>query len=298
MNKSHAAGIILIALAGILWGAMGTAVQHIFNISKSFTPLGLVAMRQLCAGLLFVAVATLISPAKTWAIFKDRRTLLDIVIGGVLVFTAHYTFFEAIFYSNAGTGAILLTTVPLFAALWLAFSKGQRLTLVEFICFLLASSGVALIVTNGSLDAVAFSPLALLWGLASAIIAAIYSIQPLRAIRKVGVTPVVAWGLLAGGIIGTCIAPFWTQHVNWTAETGLCFGYIVLFGTVAAFWCYMTGLKHVSPVVAGLLNCLEPLSAFFFSIVLLGDSMSAIQFLGVVLVMLNVCVLSFSKRGK
>ena len=83
--------------------------------------------------------------------------------------------------------------------------------------------------------------------------------------------------------------------MDWTLEGTLSFGYIVLFGTVAAFWCYLSGLKWISPVVAGLLNCLEPLSAFFFSIVLLGDRIGAVQAIGIALVVSNVALLALAK---
>ena len=57
----------------------------------------------------------------------------------------------------------------------------------------------------------------------------------------------------------------------------------------------MSGLKYVSPVMAGLLNCTEPLSAFLFSILLLGDTLGLAQFVGILLVMANVCLLALAK---
>ena len=246
-------GVLLVAAAGILWGGMGTSVQHLYALDIGFTPLGLVTFRQLTAGGLFVAVSALISPAKTFGIFKQPRIALDIFLSGAFVFLAHYTFFGSIYYSNAGTGAILLTTVPLFAALWYAFAKKEPVGRLEAACFLLAASGVLLIVTDGDFSSLKFSPLALLWGLVSAIFAAAYSIQPIRAIKAVGVTPVVAWGILSGGIFASVFSPPWSIEVAWSLDAAFSFGFIVVFGTVIAFWCFMSGLKYISPVAAGLL---------------------------------------------
>lgn len=289
-------GVLLVAAAGILWGAMGTSVQHIFALDIGFTPLGLVAFRQVTAGILFVALASLLNPRKTWGIFKNPKLALDIFAGGVFVFLAHYSFFESIYYSNAGTGAILLTTVPLFAAIWYAITKKEAVGRVEAACFLLAASGVLLIVTDGDFSTLKFSPMALVWGLASAIFAAAYSIQPIRAIKAVGVTPVVAWGILSGGIIASFVCPPWTVDVRWSLDAAASFGFVVVFGTVLAFWCFMSGLKYISPVAAGLLNALEPLSAFLFSVLLLGDHLGLVQLLGIALVIGNVVLLSLAKR--
>ena len=288
-------GIALIIAAGLLWGGMGTAVQYLFSSNESFTPLQLVTVRQLSAGALFIGAASLFMPGRMWGIWKNPRLLADIVVSGALIFGAHYSFFESIYYSNAGTGAILLTTVPLFCGVWYAVTQRRMVSPAEIVCFFLAASGVMLIVTNGNLSELMFSPLALSWGMLSAVIAAAYSIQPLKAIAKVGVIPVVAWGLLFGGCFASFMCPPWTISLVWTPSSFAAFGFIVVFGTILAFWSYMAGLKYVSPVMAGLLNCTEPLSAFLFSILLLGDTLGLAQFIGILLVMANVCLLALAK---
>lgn len=295
-DRRYLLGVLLVAAAGILWGAMGTSVQHLFSLDCGFTPLGLVTLRQLSAGLLFVAVSTIVSPAKTWRVFKRPKLALTIFCAGAFVFISHYCFFESIYYSNAGTGAILLTTVPLFAALWYALRKQSTVGWVEAACFGLAASGVLLIVTDGDFSSLKFSPLALIWGLLSAIFAAAYSIQPLRAIREAGVAPVVAWSILSGGIVASFFCPPWSIDIAWSTEAASAFGFIVVFGTVAAFWCFMSGLKFISPVIASLLNCLEPLTAFLFSVVLLGDRLGVFQLFGIALVLANVALLTLSKK--
>ena len=109
MNRLFFLGFLLTVIASIFWGAMGTAVQHLFLVKSGFSALGLVTLRQLSAGLLFVAIGTLVMPRKMWSVFSDRKLLFEIVVSGVLVFLAHFCFFRSIFYSNAGTAAIFLT---------------------------------------------------------------------------------------------------------------------------------------------------------------------------------------------
>ncbi len=295
MNHRVAAGIGLISLAGILWGAMGTAVQFLFQVAHGFNPLDLVALRQICAGTLFVCAAFCVQPRKMLAVFRTRRLLLDVFFSGVLIFTTHFCFFAAIFYSNAGTGAVFLTLVPLLCAAWLALTKKEPITRVEMICSVLAIAGVTLIVTDGDLGSLQFSPLAIVFGLGSTVLAATYNIQPLRAIREVGVVPVLSWGMLTGGFCGLIVAHPFSMPVDWSLTSVSIFGFIVVFGTVFAFWAFMEGLRRISPVIAALLNCLEPLSAFLFSVLLLNDVLGGWQILGIALVLANVCLLALSK---
>ncbi len=298
INRQAAIGIFLITFAGVLWGAMGTAVQFLLKVSPGFNPLDMVALRQICAGGIFVLAAMCVRPKQMLSVFHDFRLFIDVVIGGILIFTTHYCFFGAIFYSNAGTGAVFLTLVPLMAAVWLSFIKHQQIGPLEIVCFIFAVLGVYLIVTDGDWGTLQFSPNAIFFGLASAVIATAYSIQPLRAIGKVGVVPVVAWGMLAGGICGFFVGNPFSMEVTWNLTTISLMGFIVLFGTVTAFWIYMEGLRATSPVIAGLLNCMEPLSAFLFSIVLLGDRFGTWQLMGILCVLFNVCLLALAKVRK
>ena len=298
LNRRVAFGIGCITLSGILWGAMGTAVQFLFQVAQGFNPLDLVALRQICAGLVFVTVAFCVRPKQMLSIFHDTRTFIDILIGGVLIFSTHYCFFEAIYYSNAGTGAIFLTLVPLMAAVWLSVTQHQQIGPIEVACFILAALGVYLIVTDGNWATLQFSPMAILFGLLSAGIATAYNIQPLRATSKVGVVPVVAWGMLVGGFCGFLVGHPFSMPVTWNVTSIGLMAFIVLFGTVIAFWSFMEGLRSTSPVMAGLLNCMEPLSAFLFSIALLGDKVGFWQLVGIGLVLANICLLALAKARK
>lgn len=91
-------------------------------------------------------------------------------------------------------------------------------------------------------------------------------VQPRKLIIKVGVGPVVGFGMLFGGLVASVMNPPWTMNVQWTALSISAFTYVVLIGTVVAFWCYLSSLKYVSAVIVGLMVCFEPLSAYLLSV--------------------------------
>lgn len=196
VDRSNLAGVALVLLAGILWGAMGTSVQYLFSSGAFETPLELVTLRQLCAGSLFVLVMSLVRPRAIWRLWTDRGMVIDAAVSGALLFGAHNAFFESIYYSNAGTGAILLVTVPLWCGLWSAIVNRSPVPRLEIACFLLAAAGVSLIVTDGDFSGLVFSPMAIVWGLVSSIMAAAYNIQSKRLVARAGVVPALAWGLV------------------------------------------------------------------------------------------------------
>ena len=118
----------------------------------------------------------------------------------------------------------------------------------------------------------------------------------MRVIASAGVLPVVTWGTLFGGVAASFFAQPWSSGAVWSMGAALAFLYIVIFGTIIAFAAFLAGLKYVSPVIAGLLNCMEPLSAIFFSALLLGDHMGLWQWAGIVLVLSNVVIIALSRQ--
>ena len=275
-DSSFSKGIGLAIAASVFWGSMGVCAQYLLQ-QCSFTPLDLVSMRLVLAGLILLIMERLVFGRNIISPLKDIRT--------------------AVAASNAGTAAIVLTLVPLICAFWLSITEKRPLTMREGICFVLAASGVFLIVTKGNFSTLDLSFAGVLWGFVSAIFSAAYSIQPRKLIMKVGVGPVVGFGMLFGGLVASVMNPPWTMNVQWTAMSVSAFTYVVLVGTVAAFWCYLSSLKYVSAVIVGLMVCFEPLSAYLLSVFAFDLRIGMWEGAGICLVLLNVLVLSLPKKS-
>ena len=295
LPSHYLAGILLCATAGLCWGGLATACQFLFR-SGAIGPLELSSLRLLVSGALFVLIGVALRTPGMGAVFRSARDLRQVAASGLLLYSAHQTFFLAVYYANAGTGAIYLCTVPLLSAVWLAFSEGRRLTATDALCFALSVAGVALIVTDGDFTSLKFSPLSVLWGVLSVFAATAYAIYPREVTRRLGVTPVVSWSMVAGGLASLASARPWQAEIAWALPAVLSFAYIVLFGTIIAFWCYIKSLTWVSPVIVGLVVCLEPTSAYFFSALILGETMTLTQCAGVALVLLNVVILALGRQ--
>ena len=288
-DSSFSKGIGLAIAAAVFWGSMGVCAQYLFQ-QCSFTPLDLVSMRLVLAGLILLIMERVVFGRNIISPLRNAKTTVGILVAGLLILVSQLTFMLSVAASNAGTAAIVLTLVPLICACWLSLTEKRPLTIREGICFVLAASGVFLIVTKGNFTSLDFSFEGVLWGLASAVFSAAYSIQPRKLIIKVGVGPVVGFGMLFGGLVASVMNPPWTMNVQWT------FTYVVLIGTVVAFWCYLSSLKYVSAVIVGLMVCFEPLSAYLLSVFAFDLRIGLWEAAGICLVLLNVLVLSLPNK--
>lgn len=160
------------------------------------------------------------------------------------------------------------------------------------LCCAIAFFGVVFIVSKGDLTSFDFNWNTVFWGLVSAVFAVIYSIQPKPLIEKYGVEPVVSWGIFSAGVASFIVLRPIDAMLSLTPNGWLALGFIVVFGTAAAFWMYLYSLKYLSPVVVGLIVCIEPLSAFLFGVMFMNLHLGLLETLGVIMVLANVVILS------
>jgi drug/metabolite transporter (DMT)-like permease len=141
----------------------------------------------------------------------------------------------------------------------------------------------------------AISVEALVWGLVSAVAAAVYTMKPKRLIRKWRATLIIGWGMLLGGLCLVPVCPPWLFEGRWEVLSALIYAYVIVFGTVLAFGCYLGSLKYIQPAEAGILGSVEPLSAIVLSIVFLGASFGLMDILGTSLIIGTVFLLARRK---
>ena len=141
-------GIALAIAAGICWGSMGATAQFLMR-DFGFAPLDLVTLRIFTAGIVLLVLHAVTGGGNIFEPLKKNENLRDILLASATVLFAQYSFIQGIHYSNAGTAAVVITTVPLFVCVWLAFSERRPVRAVEMLCFLLATGGVVLLVTKG-----------------------------------------------------------------------------------------------------------------------------------------------------
>ena len=68
----------------------------------------------------------------------------------------------------------------------------------------------------------------------------------------------------------------------------LSFGYIIIFGTMAAYLCYLQSVKFIPAATTGMLSAFEPLTANIVSVLWLKEMLGGFQTLGAILILMTV----------
>lgn len=123
----------------------------------------------------------------------------------------------------------------------------------------------------------------------------VYNIVPKRLNKDFPISLVLGWGLIIGGTILSLYMKVWTLDGVNDLGGYLAVGGVILFGTVLAFSFYMTGVGIIGASRASLIAAIEPVAAAFFTSVWLGVRFVFFDYLGFILIML--CVFILSKKG-
>jgi drug/metabolite transporter (DMT)-like permease len=156
--------------------------------------------------------------------------------------------------------------------------------------------GTFLLVTKGNIHTLSISGAALFWGILSAFALAFYTLFPGSLLSKWGSLKTVGWGMLIGGLGFSFIHPPWKFQGHWSLPSFLAVLFVIIFGTLIAFFCYMESLKYINVSEASLLACVEPLSAAFLSVAWLHVSFSATEWIGAISIIATIFILSGVKR--
>ena len=124
--KSLLIGIGVTLLGGALWGVNAT-VSKILMSDYGADPLWIASIRQLCAGVLFLAAAGATKPKLLTGAVRDVRSYPVYLLGALIcVMATQVAYLNAIKWTNSGTATVLQTLNLLFVLAWVCL-RGRRL---------------------------------------------------------------------------------------------------------------------------------------------------------------------------
>lgn len=291
-------GILLVIIGSMLWGISGTVAQFLFQ-EKGFSPEWLVVIRLLASGLILLSYTFIKNKEDIWQVWKSKNTSLSLIVFSVIgMLGVQYTYFAAIKHGNAATATILQYLSPVIITCYLIIKNKKMPRLQEAVAILLAMFGTFLIITKGNIHVISISMLALFWGISSAFAAAFYTLQPRKLLANYSSAIIVGWGMLIGGLAFSFIHQPWKFTGEWSISSILAVLFVVLFGTLIAFYCYLESLKYIQPTETSVLSSMEPLSAAFLSVLWLHVPLHITQWFGTACIIMTIIILSFAKNKK
>lgn len=247
----------------------------------------------------FILVAAVLLALRTPFRMLGRGPLWLLANAGAAQAASLLLAFASIRLTTASEAAILLSTSPIFAAVWLALTRREHLDARRWGGLLVGLAGVSLVV-RGTASGVEMSRtvgdfLALVgagtWVWFSLTISS--SVGALGMWQATGGAAGIAALILLPGAIVEATHHVWWTSVSWPAWAGLI--YTVIVGGILATALWGRSMHRLGPRQTMVYTYLEPVSAIVISAIVLGESLSAIQAAGAALALIGVWLTSEPK---
>lgn len=297
MERNRLLEGIASTLAGtIAWGLSGTLMQYLFAHSSMNSAL-ITSLRQIGAGLMFLAVLCLRHRELLRAIVHDGTSVRRLLIFGTAgLFLNSVLYATTISYTNAGTATVLQSlNVPMVLALACLMERRlpRRLEMAALICAALATF---LIATGGDPTTLVLPALGLAFGVATAAASVFYTSYPKPLFER--------WGSFATTGLGMCVAGV-SGFAFWLVSSGLASGFptvtldcwamlalVSFVGTFGAYGLFLHGISIVGPVRGNMLGTMEPVSATVLTALMLHTAFSWADWAGLVLMVATVILVT------
>ncbi|AND38389.1 MULTISPECIES: EamA family transporter [Cytobacillus] len=286
MNGKTAPFFIL--LAGVLWGTTGTTQAF---APESAHPIAIGAARLAAGGLFLLCMVFLAGKLdlKNWPIKNTLMASLCMALYQPL-------FFSAVTLTGVAIGTVTaIGSAPVLSGLleWLYLKK--RPSAIWWCSTFLSILGCVLLFMNK--NSVHMDPAGLLLALGAGLTFAGYTLVSRDLVENYSSLSVVAVVFTLSAIF---LSPFlFIFDMSWLGSVrGLTVSlHLGILATGIAYFLFSKGLVHVSSSTAVTLALAEPLTAALLGVFLLGESLTAVSWLGIFLIMMGIGVLIGSSQN-
>ncbi len=282
----------LIVAASVIWGTMGIFAKLAFEYG--IDPVTLTALR------ILISSTTMLVPV---SIFRRKLLRLErkdmpqlLILGLFAVAFQRIVYFYAVDLTTATIAAVLFYTYPVFVTVYATLLLKERITLFIVSAVALTFLGVVLVVKAYESTWISINLPGLVFGLLAAMLFALYFLMTKRLRNNYTNWTLLLYGDGIGALALTPVICFSISEIaSYTQHLWLLIFTIALFPSLMAYLLFSYALKYVEPSKGSILSVIEPLSAAFFSTIILGEKFEPIQIIGVALVLTGI-VLLFQKR--
>jgi len=298
MNSERKRGLFFVITGAAFWGVGGTVAQKLFQ-DYSINVNWLVVIRLLLSGsILLLLVCLSKNRSQVIAVWKNKGTAVRLIAFSLFgMLAVQYTYMAAIDYGNAAVATLLQYLAPVMIMIYYLLTKKARLSKVDGYTAALALGGCFLLLTNGSFSELSVPVQAIFWGVLSGIAAAFYTLSAGRLLKQFDSMVVVGWAMIIGGLCLNMIEPIWeTAPAQLPAEALVYLLFVIVFGTMIAFWFYIKSLETLLPKESSLLGSIEPLAAVLTTVFWLNMPFGFFQWLGAACIIGVILVLTAFKQ--
>lgn len=297
MRSGHSVpggGLMLVALAALCWGVSGGIAGILIEQGWDAS---VVSFYRAAVGLLLVGVYLVIRPGGNG--MRHPRLWLWAVLAGLGVAGNFSFYFLSIAEGGLAVAATLMYSAPVFVYLVAFGFKLERPTPAKGLAIALVMLGIVLLTRLYNVDVGKVTAAGIGFGLLAGLSYSVFIYGFKYAAGHGSPQAVLAIALACAGVILLGASDTTQAVAVLNAPQWWLFALLGVLGAGLSFAFYVVGLKRTAPTLAAIVAMVEPVTASLFGVLVLGETLAALQILGLVLILVTVTGLSlYSNLGR
>lgn len=287
---------ICLSLAASIWGGMYVVSKYILDY---IPPLTLVWIRYVIAFIiLFIILKIVQKKNKNYTKIRKKDWFLLVWIGFIGYFVSISFQFIGTNLSDAHTGSLITFATPVFMVVFARIILKEKLTYQKVISLILASIGVIIVIGLDINVGSYFLGSIILVG--AAITWALLSIYVKIASRDLSSLLITTYAILFA-LIFTTPTMLWELQSNVIQfdNTLIILGilYLGIVSTAGAFFLWNKGMELMDAGIGSLFFFFQPVVGTFFGWLFLDEVLNSNFFIGGLLILTGVFVVTFQKKN-
>ena len=295
MSSKEREGFIWILLAAAGFSVMPTMVKATY-LHSTFEPMDIAIWRFILAVPL-MSLLVFVSRRRASKRRKSDVPLKPVFLIGVVISAAVLAAFFCLERLPASTYIVLLYSYPAMVVL-LSALLGEKIRFKAWLALAMALSGIVLTVPDftslggGDLPGVALA-------LGNAAIIAVYYILSKRVLNGVtDMSGASAWMMAGALAVLLLLIPIRGLQLPQNSLSLLLLVGIATFGTVLPVFAVNLAIQRIGAAQASLISTVEPPLSMVLAMLILGEAIFAMQWLGAALIIGSVIVLQLRPRNR
>lgn len=290
MNFSKLKGFSLAALAAAAYGTNPAFAIPLYE--DGMNPNSVLFFRYA----LGIPVLALMMAGRKMNFSLKKDELLQVIVLGILMGLSSLTLFQSYEYINSGVASTLLFVYPIMVALIMIFIFHESFKPSLLFCFIFMIAGLILLMRNdgnSSIDGYGF-----ILVMVSALTYALYIVlvNVSKTISKIPTTKLLFYVLISGSlvfifnIIIDTLLKVPSNGVGWWNLMAL-----AVIPTVLSLACTSAAIHLIGSTPTAIFGALEPVTAVILSVVVLGQSITFIEVIGGILIVIATTIVITGK---
>jgi drug/metabolite transporter (DMT)-like permease len=279
-------GLLNLLVTYVVWGSTYLAIRVAVREGAGWGPFWLGAMRVLVAAAALFAINAI----RSARIRPTRGELGVLVATGLLLWVGGN---GAVNWAeqriDSGLAALIVGTMPIWVALMESLIDRRRPTLLLSASLVVGFAGLTVLtypmledgVRSDAVGVIVVVVAAISWGFGSIVLNR----------RRLGLDPIVisGWQQLAGGVGFAVIAMLVSEPVpKPTPEAWAAWAYLVVFGSLLAFTCFVSALRLLPTAVVMTYAYVNPVIAVLLGWIILSEPITTYTVVGMTLIVFGV----------